>query len=161
MSRMVCFIDDEGQVGTCIADDGVCSCDDCPHNDDAHKKWRDELEQKNKESHTFSEFKGKHKFDKEPDENESHLLTGIKNHEITLDLHFVDQDIIIYGSASSEGIQVFGATRCFEDDLGCEDPDCLHCPYVDKSKEQAIFDKWEEPVVEMIKSLYNKVEAKR
>jgi hypothetical protein len=37
MGGMVCFIDDDGQVGTCIKDDENCVSCNC--NDDAHKKW--------------------------------------------------------------------------------------------------------------------------
>ena len=38
MSRVVCFIDDEGMVGTCInEDEGNCDC--CKHNDEVHKKF--------------------------------------------------------------------------------------------------------------------------
>ena len=37
MSRLVCFIDDEGQVGTCLKE--VANCDNCEYNDDDHKKF--------------------------------------------------------------------------------------------------------------------------
>lgn len=45
MSRIVCFIDDEGMVGTCI-NEAEGDCDHCEHNDDAHKKFRQELKEK-------------------------------------------------------------------------------------------------------------------
>lgn len=40
MGRLVCFIDNEGQVGTCLRDGNCGSCD---LNDDAHKKWEKEI----------------------------------------------------------------------------------------------------------------------
>lgn len=41
MSRLVCFIDDEGQVATCLKEmtDNVIDCSKCEFNDDAHKKF--------------------------------------------------------------------------------------------------------------------------
>ena len=41
MSRKVCFIDDDGQVGTCITDDEDCV--NCDFNEDKHKKWVKEI----------------------------------------------------------------------------------------------------------------------
>jgi hypothetical protein len=40
MSRIVCFIDDNGQVATCIQDttDSLPHCDGCEYNTDKHKK---------------------------------------------------------------------------------------------------------------------------
>jgi len=40
MSRKVCFIDDDGQVGTCTSHG---NCDECDANDTLHKKWMDEI----------------------------------------------------------------------------------------------------------------------
>lgn len=48
MGRLVCFIGDDGQVGTCINFDNEGDCDNCDHNDDAHKKWRAEIDEKNR-----------------------------------------------------------------------------------------------------------------
>lgn len=39
MSRTVCFIDDDGMVGTCINFDDEGNCDCCKHNDEVHKKF--------------------------------------------------------------------------------------------------------------------------
>jgi hypothetical protein len=44
MSRTVCFIDDDGQVATCINFDDDGNCATCEHNDNAHKKWVDGIE---------------------------------------------------------------------------------------------------------------------
>jgi len=159
MSRKVCFIDDNGQTATCIRDDE--NCEVCDHNDDTHKKWRAEIDEKFKTSHTVGEIKGKYTVDPDDDE-ESALTKGIVKHELGLQVDFIDQGIIICGSASTDGIQVFAVTACHDENnsLGC-DYNCLDCPYVDKKKEVAIFNKWEDPLAEIMRDLYKKIEAMR
>lgn len=39
MSRLVCFISEDGHVATCTNYDNEGECKTCPHNDDAHKKF--------------------------------------------------------------------------------------------------------------------------
>jgi hypothetical protein len=145
MSRTVCFIDDDGQVGTCInEDDG--NCNECPHNDDAHKKWVAECNEKE-------------------EEEESHLLKSIRTHEFDISVDFIVDDIIITGWTSTEGIQVSAITRCFDDDKHCmdgnDDFDCTKCPYTDMEKQEAIFKKYEDTVVEILRDAYKKIEALR
>ena len=36
MSRHVCFIDDEGQVATCLNQENDSDCDTCPYDTTAH-----------------------------------------------------------------------------------------------------------------------------
>jgi len=136
MSRLVCFIGDDGQTATCIAEGDAIDCETCPHNDDAHKKFVAE-------------------------NKETDLQKSIRKHEVQFNLNFIDDDVIIYGTASKdEGVQVFATTRCFIDERDC-DVECKKCPYTDQDKEQALFDKYEEAVVEILRDAYKKIEALR
>lgn len=155
MSRIVCFTDDNGQTATCVSD-GYCEY--CEHNDDKHKKWVAEINAKPSLMKAEAESK---KYPKLENYNEFSLVEDLKKHAFKIDVSFTDQDIIIYAWASTDGIQVTTVTRCFDEDFGCEDADCLHCPYTDKSKEQAILDKYEEPIVEILRDAYKKIEALR
>jgi hypothetical protein len=138
MSRKVCFIDEEGQTATCINEDTDCA--NCQYNDDAHKKWVSEQTPK-----------------------ETPLLDSIRNREVQFNLNFIDDDIIICGVADSRSkeIQVMATTRCFDEDKPCADYDCIKCPYSDKSKQEAIYNKYEMTVVEILKDAYKKIEALR
>jgi|WetSurMetagenome_2_1015567.scaffolds.fasta_scaffold91005_3 hypothetical protein len=137
MGRKVCFVDDGGQVGTCIRDDENCNACDKETLETMHNG--------------VSQFVHKN----------CDLLDTIKKHEFTIDVDFVDDNVIIYGSASKDGINVFASTRCFQDDLNCELVSCLSCLYVCKSREQAIFDKYRESVTEILKEAYQKIEVMR
>lgn len=154
MSRKVCFIDDEGMVGTCIRDDEDCG--NCEFYDKRHKDFVEECK-KQVDDAEFS-VKSEHPV---CDGTEDHLLKGIRTHELSISIDFDDDDIIITGVASKEGIQVFAVTRCFEPDRGCTHCDCLCCPYTDKKKQQDIFDKYEMKVVEILRDAYKKIEAMR
>lgn len=156
MSRLVCFIGQDGQTGTCIKDDECCET--CEYNDDVHKKWIAEINAKPNLMKAESESK---KYPKLENYNESSLVEDLNKHAFKIDVSFTDQDIIICAWASTDGIQVVAVTRCFDEDFGCEGADCLHCPYKDKSKEQAILEKYEEPVVEILRAAYKKIEALR
>jgi hypothetical protein len=137
MSRIVCFIDENGQTATCISD-GYCEY--CEHNDDAHKKWVAECNKK----------------------EEPHLLKTIRTHEFNLSVNFIVDDIIIAGWTSTDGIEVSAVTRCFDDDRHCsDDNDCTKCPYVDVPKQEAVFKKYEDTVVEILRDAYKKIEALR
>jgi hypothetical protein len=142
MSRLVCFIDENGQTGTCIKDDECCET--CEFNDDAHKKWVAECIKT---------------------EEEPHLLKSIRTHEFDISVDFIVDDIIIAGWTSTEGIQVSAMTRCFDDDEHCmdnnEDFDCKNCPYTDMVKQEAVFKKYEDTVVEILRDAYKKIEALR
>ncbi|HPE06135.1 MAG TPA: hypothetical protein PLW50_00240 [Smithellaceae bacterium] len=95
------------------------------------------------------------------DGTEEHLLKSIRTHELGINIDFIDDDIIITGVASKEGIQVFATTRCFEPDHEDTRCDCLCCPYTDKKKQQDVFDKYEMKVVEILRDAYKKIEEMR
>jgi hypothetical protein len=154
MGRKVCFIDDEGQAGTCIKDDENCA--GCEFSDEKHKKFVEEC--RNTVSDYEMSVKSEHPV---CDGSEGHLLEGIRTHELGISIDFVDQDILITGTVSKQGIQVFAVTRCFEEDRGCTHCNCLCCPYTDKTKQQEIFDKYEMKVVEILRDAYKKIEAMR
>jgi hypothetical protein len=130
-------MDDAGQVGTCIRDDENC-----------YECKKEELDIMHNE---VSQFIHKN----------CDLLDTIKKHEFNIDVSFVDDNVIIYGSASKDGIDVYATTRCFQDDLNCELTSCLDCPFVDKSKEQAIFDKYKGQVIGILREAYEKIEVMR
>jgi hypothetical protein len=92
---------------------------------------------------------------------EDQLLKSIRTHEFGINIDFIDDDIIITGVASKEGIQVFATTRCFEPDHENTRCECLACPYIDKKKQQDVFDKYEMRVVEILRDAYKKIESMR
>jgi len=91
-------------------------------------------------------------------------LKSVRTHEFDISVNFIVDDIIINGWTSTEGIQVGAVTRCFDDDKHCtdnDDFDCVNCPYTDMVKQEAVFKKYEETVVEILRDAYKKIEALR